>query len=661
MYHSLEQHLSSCKGTLLKLASSLESSPTLFSNKFKTQSVKSYSPEKIMKNDLQSASPRSKPGSPSRGLFLMCFLCGRGFGTTSLQIHLPACRDKWVSERQSLPPTIACCVSSIVPSPPTNAFPKRDSCETTSQFMEQLQRYNDEAFRIYLENSRLPCKCGKKFDIDAFFVHSKACSMANQSAKEITSDILQNSSNGSIFLVCYLCGRGFGSTSLGIHLPNCQQKWKTERLKLPPQVVSFISTMALPKAPDCEFPSKEKAINNAHFLEMVKTFNTKAFQIYEEISRIECACGKRLDPIPFTTHIRSCSTVHERFAKIQPNSSSPENKEHHTHSQLLSCHLCGKRFGASSLQIHLENCSKKWLRDSNELSPEAKKAVGKITMPEGPAMAIPKRENDNNYTFIDRVKQYNQESEKIYHDSTKVPCVCGKKFDPSIFETHFRVCQVVLEQSKKSKPAVLSKPATNLLCYLCGKRYGTASLEMHLPRCQMKWMKKREMLPPEVLSYLKPVQAPLPPSLAIPVRTCDERDNKFVELLLRYNEEAEKIYNEHSCIPCKCGKGFENNNFLSHMQTCSPMRKTLGEVSRFRELKVSPNMITCYICGRQYSRFSMITHKPRCELNRKKQQSTLPGSLQTPSPASPIVSYTEVGVSISVNEYNNLAYNSWKR
>ena len=34
-------------------------------------------------------------------------------------------------------------------------------------------------------------------------------------------------------MVCYLCGREFGSKSISIHEPQCLEKWKIENNKLP--------------------------------------------------------------------------------------------------------------------------------------------------------------------------------------------------------------------------------------------------------------------------------------------------------------------------------------------------------------------------------------------------------------------------------------------
>ena len=34
-------------------------------------------------------------------------------------------------------------------------------------------------------------------------------------------------------VMCYICGRDFGSKSITIHLPNCEKKFEAEQRKLP--------------------------------------------------------------------------------------------------------------------------------------------------------------------------------------------------------------------------------------------------------------------------------------------------------------------------------------------------------------------------------------------------------------------------------------------
>ena len=34
-------------------------------------------------------------------------------------------------------------------------------------------------------------------------------------------------------VVCYICGRDFGSRSITIHIPQCKKKWEYEQARLP--------------------------------------------------------------------------------------------------------------------------------------------------------------------------------------------------------------------------------------------------------------------------------------------------------------------------------------------------------------------------------------------------------------------------------------------
>ena len=35
-------------------------------------------------------------------------------------------------------------------------------------------------------------------------------------------------------MVCYICGREFGTKSISIHEPQCLEKWKVQNNKMPP-------------------------------------------------------------------------------------------------------------------------------------------------------------------------------------------------------------------------------------------------------------------------------------------------------------------------------------------------------------------------------------------------------------------------------------------
>ena len=45
-----------------------------------------------------------------------------------------------------------------------------------------------------------------------------------------------------------------------------------------------------------------------------------------------------------------------------------------------------------------------------------------------------------------------------------------------------------------NKPKIAVKPKA-LVCYICGREYGTRSLEIHLKTCAKKWEYEQDKLP----------------------------------------------------------------------------------------------------------------------------------------------------------------------
>jgi len=100
------------------------------------------------------------------------------------------------------------------------------------------------------------------------------------------------------FLTCYICGREFGTRSLGIHVPKCQQKWETQQEQLP-------------KAERRELPSPPE---NYHKIltgeltgkELVK-INQKAAEDYKNEVLEPCnICGRTFLPEALIRHQNCC-------------------------------------------------------------------------------------------------------------------------------------------------------------------------------------------------------------------------------------------------------------------------------------------------------------------------------------------------------------------
>ena len=47
---------------------------------------------------------------------------------------------------------------------------------------------------------------------------------------------------------------------------------------------------------------------------------------------------------------------------------------------------------------------------------------------------------------------------------------------------------------EKKNPGMVQRPKT-LVCYICGREYGTRSLEIHIKTCEKKWDYEQNKLP----------------------------------------------------------------------------------------------------------------------------------------------------------------------
>nr|XP_021514296.1 zinc finger protein 474-like [Meriones unguiculatus] len=166
--------------------------------------------------------PARRPG------FRICYICGREFGSQSIAIHEPQCLEKWRIENSKLP-------KHLRRPEPSKPQPVGGS-ESYS-----LQAANEEAFQS-AQAQLLACDyCGRTFLPDRLLVHQRSCKPKGRRTSDM--DVpdaptgLKKASSGTPVrprtLICYICGREFGTLSLPIHEPKCLEKWKIENDRLP--------------------------------------------------------------------------------------------------------------------------------------------------------------------------------------------------------------------------------------------------------------------------------------------------------------------------------------------------------------------------------------------------------------------------------------------
>lgn len=100
---------------------------------------------------------------------LMCYICGREYGTLSLEIHLKACRKKWDIEQAKKPVEMR----KPCPEPPLN-FDQAISGAKAGSY--DFQTYNDAAFENYNIKALEKCpNCPRTFNPESLPKHLKMC------------------------------------------------------------------------------------------------------------------------------------------------------------------------------------------------------------------------------------------------------------------------------------------------------------------------------------------------------------------------------------------------------------------------------------------------------------------------------------------------------
>ncbi|XP_044119620.1 zinc finger protein 474-like [Neovison vison] len=359
------------------------------------------------------------------------------------------------------------------------------------------------------------------------------------------------------FRVCYICGREFGSQSIAIHEPQCLEKWRIENSKLPKNL----------RRPE---PSKPQPLGGSGSYDL-QAVNEAAFQS-SQAQLLPCEyCGRTFLPDRLPVHQRSCkpkddgtraptlSRSDDRAGPRKAAGSIP------TRPQTLTCYVCGREFGTLSLPIHEPKCLEKWKIENDRLPRELRRPLPQKLQP------LP-------------TGQSNQEGPS---QTQLVPCPnCGRTFAPDRLLVHQRSCKAqpsgpkiqdltlgskdALKESANSKqqrnmaaPTVTDKPTMirrppTVICYICGREYGTKSIAIHEPQCLKKWHNENNLLPKEL-------RRPEPKKPE--VRTITAKGFYDLDAL----NEAAWTSALSQLVPCNiCGRTFLPDRLIVHQRSCKP-------------------------------------------------------------------------------------------
>ena len=120
-----------------------------------------------------------------------------------------------------------------------------------------------------------------------------------------------------------------------------------------------------------------------------------------------------------------------------------------------------------------------------------------------------------------------------------------------------------------AQPQRVAQRPKALICYICGRQYGTNSLKIHLKSCIKIW-EEREALKPK--RERKPVpKAPAAFEQAIGGKGGSGKSGMSAKQMQQQNEAAFNAFNSNSLDACPhCGRTFLAERLEKHLLSCKP-------------------------------------------------------------------------------------------
>jgi len=173
----------------------------------------------------------------------------------------------------------------------------------------------------------------------------------------------------------------------------------------------------------------------------------------------------------------------------------------------------------------------------------------------------------------------------------------SKTFDPSRMGSGRQGSPREADYGRRS-PQPPRKPKT-VVCFICGREFGTKSIGIHEPQCLKKWELENSRLPKH-LRRPPPVKPNILPSLS-----GDGGNNLGRRNQLAYESSQKQL------VPCgNCGRTFLPERLEIHMRSCKPGNKTMplrqsGTAQRLSPLSTHGGMNSTH--SGQYGRQSPLS------------------------------------------------------
>lgn len=491
-----------------------------------------------------------------------------------------------------------------------------------------IARWNIRA-RALFERSLPTCDCGRRFaSRDARDKHAKRCGGWRIHGGALKATLARATAEAPA--ICPMCGRGVCLEELKDHTNACVSRWFLTASKIDGD------EELLSKMPPALLPCGENDDRNASRC-AIRAYNRLAAELHVDICRrgiyyAQCSvCSRRFtDPKECYTHETACRDQNVALEEIvddkevtshgekQINVTKEEGAARETSAL---CPICGQYEFTRSLFKHIDRCRSIW--DSRQ---RRKPSHRRRPVPAWPEVPLPQETGREVTRWNDAVRAQRAlyECPKCYlmFERSRARFSHAKKCCPEIALTLPPDSDDDECDEKESTTIALStahRDDSSVVCFICARRYGTASIGKHTVACEKRWVRENEALPVTARRRLKfPDAAHWPPPLSEPW------------LLAEYNELALKMYHDAGGLACpKCDQTFGDADARSkHMTSCCPeelcMTLHVAEGDRLEGKPTTAIVVkdeggggcVCYICGRSVFSVSTIAqHIKTCRFN----------------------------------------------
>ena len=358
---------------------------------------------------------------------------------------------------------------------------------------------------------------------------------------------------------CETCGREFTEASINMHRRQCT-KLQLSRKSRSPGMSEPGSPERVARARSCEASSPTEAtawvVRSYSADTRVQRPKTVPCQIcgknflYTSIKVHQAQCAQRTQSGGTPRRAaQGCKTA--RIGDLPQRGKTPPPEQGKTAfpdrsasalKRFVTCHICGQLFGTKSIHCHLPRCAQLWE------AREAQKPMWQRQPLPAPAAQSQKGLKAPSAEHRERLRR------------REVP---------------------------KMQESLASAARSAIVCHLCGRHFGQASIAMHLPRCQKMWEAREQTKPARERR-----RVPSAPQFTI---GCEQ-----------YNQAARKIYQEESAEACpKCGRRLADDKMDLHIASCRVKSAAVSEEDEPDTSRGCPVLVTCHLCGKDFGSASI--------------------------------------------------------